>query len=272
MLSGAESGSYTESEYRLAFRSRLDKAELFVQLLGPHATAKRFGWQQTSAQIEADEADLAASQRGLRILKWRPRDLPMDLISDEAYLSLLQGRHVQAVGIEEFKHSILMTLHDLAGARPPPRADSGQPPKSDLLIYDTADHVDSEVALKVSDSLERQGVSTLLAPEPTAGQTPGDIRLAQTESLQDCDGLILIYGQAPSTWVQSQFAFSRRVLTQKRPGAIWGALLDAPPPDKPAPPLRSPNLMMLDCRAGLDSELLARFLDALRQSGSGHHV
>jgi hypothetical protein len=54
------------------------------------------------------------------------------------------------------------------------------------------------------------------------------------------------------------------VLAQKRPGAVWGALLDAPPPEKPPTPLRSPHLMMLDCRAGLNCDLLAHFVDTLR--------
>jgi len=81
--------------------------------------------------------------------------------------------------------------------------------------------------------------------------------------------VVLIYGQTPATWVQAQFAFTRRVVAPRLRG-VWGALLDVAPQSRPPAPLRSPNLLPLDCRQGLDAGKLARFVDLLRQNGEAH--
>jgi hypothetical protein len=42
------------------------------------------------------------------------------------------------------------------------------------------------------------------------------------------------------------------------------------PQSRPLAPLRSPNLLTLDCRQGLDAGKLARFVELLRQNGGSH--
>jgi len=74
---------------------------------------------------------------------------------------------------------------------------------------------------------------------------------------------VLVYGRTPPSGVLSQFAFSRKVLARRRTG-VWGALLDGPPDIKPDVGLRSPNLLMLNCRSGFDPRGLEGFVSALQ--------
>ena len=82
--------------------------------------------------------------------------------------------------------------------------------------------------------------------------------------------MVLVYGQTPATWVQAQFAFALKVLKSPRKRGVWGALLDVAPQSRPLAPLRSPNLLTLDCRQGLDAGKLAHFVELLRQNGGSH--
>ena len=140
---------------------------------------------------------------------------------------------------------------------------------ADLCIYVNADQVDSDIASQVSDSLTDMGVTAFLSPEPDPEQPPEKMRSEQQALLEECNGVVLVYGQTPATWLQAQFAFTRKVIAPRKRG-VWGALLDVAPQSRPLAPLRSPNLLTLDCRQGLDAGKLARFVDLLRQNGGSH--
>jgi hypothetical protein len=105
-------------------------------------------------------------------------------------------------------------------------------------------------------------VDAVVTSEPSPDQSPEQNRHAQQEELQACDAVVIIYGRTPPTWVHAQFAFSRRLLAQRRRG-VWGALLDGPPQEKPDAGLKSPSLLLLNCRGGLDAGALAGFVETL---------
>ena len=132
-----------------------------------------------------------------------------------------------------------------------------------------ANQVDSDIALQVSDSLTDMGVTVFLAPEPDPGQPPEKNRSAQQDLLEECSGVVFVYGQTDATWVQVQFSLTQRVIAPRKRG-VWGALLDVAPQSRPLAPLRSRNLLTLDCRQGLDASKLAHFVDLLRQNGGSH--
>ena len=97
---------------------------------------------------------------------------------------------------------------------------------------------------------------------------PDQIRRAQQEQLEACDGVVLVYGQAPPGWVHSQWAFARRTLAElRRP--LRTAVLDGPPPEKPPVDLRGPGILTLDCRAGFEPRVLGDFVETLRL-GAAH--
>ena len=83
-----------------------------------------------------------------------------------------------------------------------------------------------------------------------------------------CSGVVLVYGQTPATWVQAQFAFTRRVIAPRKREASRIALLDVAPQSRPLRAAREPGqLLTLDCRQGLDTQKSSLlFVELLRQN------
>ncbi|SMF93387.1 TIR domain-containing protein [Methylomagnum ishizawai] len=153
---------------------------------------------------------------------------------------------------------------------PPPPPDCPEPPTPPsgplrvVINADQTDHQLGKAAQKLLDDLE---VDSAIAPEPISTQIPEDYNRHLREQLEASHGVLIVYGLAPPSWVQSQHAMARKLLATQRKG-IWSGLLDGPPQEKPDHGLSSRSLMVLDCRQGLSVEPLKNFVDALRE----HHV
>lgn len=255
-------------ESKLAYLEALGgdvaKAALLVQLLGPREGYRPSWSEQSFVALQAQEAGLAGQRRNIPLLRWRPREVDPDRVATAVYRELLLG--VETSGIEDFKQEVLGYLKPVvsapAVARPWPLA-RAQAQGDVPYVYIDADPVDRDLALRVQDSLVALGVDAVLTPEPSPDQLPEQNRRAQQEGLQACDAVVIVYGRTPPTWVHAQFAFSRRLLAQRRRG-VWGALLDGPPQEKPDVGLKSPSLLLLNCRGGLDAGALAGFVETLR--------
>jgi hypothetical protein len=258
-----------------AVQRDLARSLAFVQLLGPHEGRKPPDDPTTFVVLQADQALLLQQQRAVPILQWRTPEVEPERIANPTYRELV-GRHtVQTGGLEQFKQEILKAVQhqpSSSSEHGPTELTSGTPRDidgTDLCIYVNADQVDGDIALQVSDLLTDMGVTAFRSPEPDPGQPPEKMRSEQQALLEECNGVVLVYGQTPATWVQAQFAFTRRVIAPRKRG-VWGALLDVAPQSRPRAPLRSPNLLTLDGRQGLDASKLARFVELLRQNGGAH--
>ena len=284
----------SEVAYVDALRRDLKRAVLFIQLLGPHEGRRPPDSETSFVALQANEAARERQARGLRILKWRAREVDPAAAKTPGYQELLRSPDVHVCGIEEFKSEIhtALAVPEAPASKPrSPEPPSPEPPilapatpdrtpgsgpagaasDTPLSIYINADAVDRDVAEDVSNALLKKfGVEAVVSPTPAPGQTPEEIRLEQQTMLETSDGAVIVYGQAPDTWVQSQFAFNRRVLAQKR-GGVWGALLHAPPLGK-RDPVKSPSLMMLDWRNGVDPAQIEAFVNALRSPGNVRHA
>ena len=251
----------SDEVYINALHQDLDRAVMLVQQLGSDA-GRTVPWMNASpVTLQARAAEAVAARRGVPMLRWRPRDVVLDRVADAEYRALLTG--IQTSTAEEFKQRVVRMLTTRSRDTPvaePISAESA----ADLYILVKADTVDRDLAFHAQVSLADLGVDVAVAPDPQPEQTPEQIRLAQEEQLQTCDGVVLVYGRTRPSWVQSQFAFSRKVLAQRRRRGVWGALLDGPPHPKPDAGLRSPNLLLLECRRGIDPNELERFVYALR--------
>jgi len=263
-----------------AVQRDLARSVAFVQLLGPYEGRKPPDDPTEFVVLQAAEVLLLQQQRAMPIFQWRTPEVEPERIANPMYRELVCRHTVQTGGLEQFKQEILRALQRQSPPAPdqPPPAPPGGPTGpatstirdiTDLCIYVNADPVDSDIASQVSDSLTDMGVTAFLSPGPEPGQPPEQVRSAQQELLEECSGVVLVYGQTPATWVQAQFAFTRRVVAPRLRG-VWGALLDVAPQSRPPAPLRSPHLLPLDCRHGLDPGKLARFVELLRQNGGSH--
>jgi hypothetical protein len=257
----------SEAAFVSEFTRDLARADVFAQLLGPREGRRPMGGQASLVALQARTASARAMEDGrLRIVQWRMPGVDPEQVSAATYRTLVSG--IRSGRIEEFKREVAQAMERPA-ALPAPARDPEPAGATDreLQVYVNADQVDRPVADRIGEALVPFGVSTVIAPEPEVEQSPDEIRRAQEEHLETCDGVILVYGRTPETWVQSQFQFARKVVGPRRQG-VWGAVIDAAPADRRAPGINSRNLISLNCRSGLDPDMLARFVAALR-GGNG---
>jgi len=260
----------SEGSYVNALKADLSRVLVFAQLLGPYEGRKPLGGETSFVALQASQAIQAREQRDIEILQWRAPEIDLERVPGPAYRELLQCRYAQTTGLEEFKRQILKALAPPpAGPQGPLGASNGT--RSDLYIYVNTDRVDRAIAERVGESLAALGVTAAVSPDAAPAQTPQDIRRAQQEQLEECDGVLIVYGETPITWVQSQFAFARRIVAPRKHG-VWCSLLNVAPPDRPTAPISSPSVVVLDCRQGLDQAKLAWFVETLRANGGAVSV
>ena len=238
----------------------LAHADIFAQRLGPWEGRRAPASDMSFVILQAVLAARARAQGRLRVVQWRTPNVVLGEVASEAYRALLSG--IPAGGAEEFKREVVAAMARPA-ALPPVETRAIAARNDELSVYVNADPVDRSVADWAFDALVPLGAAAVIAPDPDVRQSPDEIRLAQHEQLERCDGVLLVYGQTPDTWLQSQFAVASRVVGLRRQG-VWGAVLDAAPVSRRSAPIRSRNLINLNCRAGLDTDMLARFVAALR--------
>ena len=140
-----------------------------------------------------------------------------------------------------------------------------------LSIYLQAAPEDREAADRIAQHLVAAGASVLLSPDLSPGQTFIDGLRAQEDALRLCDGVLLLYGHSPAGAVSVAFQYALRVFGVMRVG-VWSAVLSLPPPDKSTLPVRSRNLLHIDCRHGFDVAQLQPFFSALRRQGEAQYA
>ena len=227
----------------------LARSKAFVQLLS------------TSRGRELDFAPLKryprllyeiAAAKGTPLLLWRDRGLDVDAVRDADHRQLLDI--ARACGLEEFKRAVLEEAQ-----RQPEAAKKAH---LSVMVFVNAESRDRELAQAVSNALMKEQVECYW---PLASGSPEAIRLDLEENLGNCDGVLLIYGASGAEWVRSQLRQGRKIIsTRERPlNAL--AVYEGPPSAKEDLSVAIPNLLVLDCRDGFDTEALSRFVAKLRQ-------
>lgn len=248
--------SQPEGDFRAALEADLAHAQLLVQLLGPHP-GRRPPWATASfTRLQADAARARAASHGVAYLAWRAPEIDLAEIVNADHRALLIG--AIASSFEDFRQQVLKQL-----AAPVAPALKPVDAEGPLSICVSADKVDRALGANVRDLLYEQGVDVSLTPEPLEGQSPAQWRQDYEAVLTESQGLVVLYGQAPPSWVQTQVQAAKKTLARVRKGT-WGALLKLPPTDKPDHGLRMHNLMLLDCSQGLEVEPLLQFVQAVR--------
>lgn len=143
-----------------------------------------------------------------------------------------------------------------------------KPPVSSLRVMINADKPDRDLGKQAQGILGGLEIDATLAAEPLSTQLPAEYRQQLEALLDNSHGVIIVYGAAPPSWVQVQHSLVCKVLALRRKD-VWEALLDGPPAEKPDHGLPDRNLMVLDCRYGLSSDPLKRFVEKLR-AGADH--
>lgn len=259
-------------DFVAALRHDLQSADLFVQLLGPHAGRRAPGSDRSFVALQADESRARAAAAGLRLLQWRASDLDLAQVTDPALRALLGDPHILPSSLEEFRLAVLAAVDSMQHPAPAalpvmagvPRDAAPQDGGADgLALYLQAAPEDREVADEIADTLAGAGASVQLSPDPAPGKTFLESLMAQEEALRLCDGVLLVYGRTPVTAISAAFQYALRVFGVRRPG-VWSAVLDLPPAGKPRVPVRSPNLVTIACQQRFEARVLEGFFARLR--------
>lgn len=250
----ADSYPHRQAEpYRQALAGDLKQADLLVQLLGSLPGRKPAWSDARFVQLQAEAASAEALRRNLPLRLWRLPGIAPDAVADPVYRALLQ--RAAACDWDAFQRQ----LADLLADRSLP------PARSSLSVVVNADKPDRELGKRVQDMLGELEVDATLAAEPLPTQLPAEHRKHLEELLGDSQGVLIVYGAAPPSWVQAQHAHARKVLAYNNRSGVWGALLDGPPEQKPDHGISSRNLMLLDCRGGVVPGPLQEFVAKLGQ-------
>jgi hypothetical protein len=81
--------------------------------------------------------------------------------------------------------------------------------------------------------------------------------------MEQSDGLVILYGQAPADWVQEKAFDARRRSQRRRKQPLTAAVYDAPPPQKEELPFQFEEVPILNGRLGLQVPEVRKFLDRI---------
>jgi hypothetical protein len=250
----------TEAEFLASLHADLNNAHLFVQLLsqlpGRHPKDSKISY--TALQFSA--ASAFSRQKGCSFLQWRNRDINLEQVIDEDHRCLLTG--AIACGFEEFRQQVLAAVQSLnqSPSLKPVFNNEDEP----LAICISAHKADYDLGLQVRDILVEIGAYAFTTQtEPAPNQSPTEFITELDEVISNSEGMIIVYGQTPALWVQTQYMRALKALARKRK-KLWSALLNGPPFDKPDAGLAGKNLMTLEYRDGLLLHEVERFVNTLR--------
>jgi hypothetical protein len=232
-----------------ALEADLARSRLFVQLLGPMPgkmppdVPDGYGWLQV---------DLAR-QRGIRILQWRNPELDLAGIESPRHRELLQLETVQATSLETFKSSVVAAL-----APPPPSA----PPRATgdrPFVFLNTEPRHGEIAAEIRAAI---GGQTVLA-EPLRSGTAEEVRTDFVQNLIDCDAMVMVYADNAG-WARAQLRAFLKATPRRERLVRAIPVIDAPAEPKPELNFTMPEMVIIDGRSGIGSEVLARLRETLR--------
>jgi hypothetical protein len=244
-------------EFRRRMDADLRRSKVFVQLLSDLPGKKPPGW---SARVPVVQFETARNA-GLPILQWRSKDLDLERLraTSPEHHSLVTGTDVRACGMEEFKQAV---VDEATRAPKPARLPKGN--GSSVLVFVNSDPADRELAEAVCHMLKEEGVGYSM-PLLEAASKPSEVREDLELNLATCDGLILVYGSTPVTWVRRQLAPGRKILSQRdQPLEALALMMGPPAENKVDVGYELPNMRSLDCRGGVCAEVITAFASSLR--------
>jgi hypothetical protein len=227
--------------YCAAVTAALEGVHVFAQLLselpGRRPPALPEGYLGAQHRL--------ASERGLKILQWRRRELDLATVVLPAHRARLEAPTVIADGLEEFKRVVTQTARQAA-----------TPVDPDKVLFCRADASDAELCAQLNQVLQKRQIGYIWANETKSSLANFKNLLAQSHAL------VLVYGNTPLSWVQEQLLLSRKYLPRENPIAVF----EFPPPDKPSDlGIHLPRVVLevIDCRQGWNDAAFERFLGKL---------
>lgn len=241
---------YLEGQtFHKALVEDLKQCTLFVQLLGefPGKTPPEILQGYTRLQLKEAKA------LNLPILQWRDPTLVVEEVASKDQRELLESETVYAESLESFKQRVVQTT-----SRPTPPTSSPSV-QSAPFVFINAEGCDRNLAEDIRDQVDDRLTKFL----PNSEGKAAEIRRDLEDKLRECDALIVVYGEAPLTWVDKQLLYYRRIIPERNRKLRILGICDGPPEVKQEVSTRMPGLEILPFRMGLDKQRLNSFLTPL---------
>ena len=193
-------------------------------------------------------------RRGVRILQWRNPELDLAGIEWPRHRELLQLETVQATSLETFKSAVAAAL--VPPPPPiPPRATGDRP-----FVFLNTEPRHGKIAAEIRAAI---GGRAVLA-EPLRAGPAEEVRTDFEQNLIDCDAMVMVYADNAG-WARAQLrAFLKATPRRERP--VWAIpVIDAPAESKPELGFHLPEMVIIDGRSGIGSEVVSRLSEALRR-------
>ena len=137
---------------------------------------------------------------------------------------------------------------------PPPRSTGDRP-----FVFLNTEPRHGEIAAEIRAAI---GGRVVLA-EPMRAGPAEEVRTDFEQNLIDCDAMVMVYADNAG-WARAQLrAFLKATPRRERP--VWSIpVIDVPPEPKPELGFQMTEIVLIDGRSGIGSEVLARLSEALR--------
>ncbi len=233
------------------YNAALGQASMMIQLVGPHVGRKPPAMPTGKARHQYD----AAIAAGVPVMQWRNPELQLDPVPDD-HRELLETEHVICSTLSEFKARLVDAL------QPEPEPEPAQVAlEAGQFLFVDADDRDREAIDRVLDELEDTGL-LCMGPEPES--TDAKARLADLEqNFTSCDALILLHGNAPSTWVKSQLVLFTKLSAKRNEKLKLMAICKGPPGPKEDIKFRLANAQVIDCGENWDMTDVRKLVSSL---------
>ena len=236
--------------FAAAMTEDLGRCKAMVQLLGEYPGRVR-GWNRSLAALQYQTAQTA----GVPIRQWRRFELTREDVKDDAHREIVFGPQVVNDSLEVFIAGVVKAAAQEAPKAPPPAGDS-------LLVFVNHDPADARPAAELCDFFDAQGLGSL---RPELYDTAEEMRADLEDNLKLCDGLVLVYGSTPPTWVRHQLKETLKIKGMRdRPLARVVVCHAEPDEEKANPGIRLPNQRIVDCRHGLDAGAQRALIEFVR--------
>ncbi len=252
-------GEYPEagSKFSKAVAADLERADLFVQLLGRARSPKPEDLRvegepaKSYAQFQFD----AAQRRGVPILQWRHPDISPDKLPASNWdRQLLDGPDVRVMGLQEFMKEARTAVSRLD------QQPEAKPARGDF-IFINADPTDQELAKSLFEAFNDNNCYAVV-PMHDGSASAKEIEEDLEANLIDCKGLLLVYGKASLAWVRAQIRRFIKLEDRRQAPLRLKTILCGPPPAKPD--IGVSGFDLIDCQDGATAERVEKIVKELR--------
>ncbi|MGO9134745.1 MAG: toll/interleukin-1 receptor domain-containing protein [Methylovirgula sp.] len=272
------------NDFAKAVRADLEKADLFVQLLSQVPSKRPSDLKQSEAEPSQSYSVFqyaAAKRRGVPTLQWHRPDINPEAVTHYDK-QLLSGPDVRVMGLQEFLKEIKGTFERQAAeaaaakrreeearrreeetkrrlAEAPAEQANAEAPVDESAFFINAYDDDQDLAKSLLKAFQSRRRNAFMASyKGNAKQKDEEI----DENWINCDGLLLVFGEAPPHWVRAQLRRYIKLAARRDKPPRYKKLLLAPGahPDELG---MATSFDPIDYRNGATDDLIQKFVGEL---------